>query len=123
MEETFGIGTYWTTKGQLAVVDAVLETGELVGRVNIERNETKAPHWYGVVWQPTGRDRFSVHVLLKQKPLMAISKTYWVNIYPSGPGALRKTWEEALIEASRSEEDVLARTQVRVEARVGEGLK
>lgn len=123
IQETFGVGTYWTTRGQKAVVDAVLETGELLGRVNIQTDETRAPHWYGVVWKPSGRDSISMYVLVKQKPTPAISKIYWLNIYPSGPGLLRKTWEEALIEASRSEEEVLARTQVKVEARVGEGLK
>ena len=53
-----------------------------------------------------------------------VKATYWLNIYMGGPGLLRKTWEESLIEASRNDtENVLCRVAIKVDAKVGEGLR
>ena len=122
-EKTFGIGNYWTDGGLRAVVDAVTEDGQLVGRVNLDRDETKVPIWYPVMWNASGHDRHRMHTLTEVGPQSRIREVYWVNRYVVGIGQLRRTWEECLIEASRSEEDVLCRVRVVIDASVGEGLR
>jgi hypothetical protein len=48
---------------------------------------------------------------------------YWLNEYDNGPGLLRKTWEESLIEASREEKQPLCRVELKFVAFVGDGLR
>ena len=122
-EKTFGIGNYWTDGGLRAVVDAVTEDGQLIGRVNLRNDETESPIWYPVMWNASGKDRHRMHTLTEVGPQSRIRESYWLNRYASGPGSLRKTWEEALIEASRSDEEVLCRVRVSIDACVGEGLR
>jgi len=124
-EKTFVVGgRYWTTELMEAVVDAVTEDGQLVGRVNVAP-EGCHPQWTGEVWDADGTRKWSDYrrLMYSERP-QKIKATYWLNIYSSGPGQLRKTWEESLIEASRSYEDaVLCRVEVKVDAKVGEGLR
>ncbi len=122
-EKTFVVGKYWTDGGLRAVVDAVTEDGQLIGRVNLRNDETESPIWYPVMWNSSGKDRHRMHTLTDIGPQSRIREIYWLNRYASGPGMLRKTWEEALIEASRSEEEVLCRVRVSIDACVGEGLR
>jgi hypothetical protein len=122
-KKTFGIGNYWTDSGLRAVVDAVTCDGHLVGRVNLQNDETKSPIWYPAMWNTSGHDRHRMHTLTEVRPQSRIKEVYWLNRYPSGPGLLRKSWEEALIEASRSDEEVLCRVRVCIDACVGEGLR
>jgi hypothetical protein len=122
-EKTFGIGNYWTDAGLRVVVDAVTEDGQLIGRVNLQEHEGSSPIWYPAMWNASGKDRHRIHTLTDTAPKSRIREIYWLNRYPSGPGLLRKTWEEALIEASRSEEEVLCRVRVSIDACVGEGLR
>ena len=122
-EKTFGIGNHWTDRGLRAVVDAVTEDGHLVGRVNLQDDANKNPIWYAVIWNANGHDRHRMHTLTEVGPQSRIRESYWLNRYASGCGLLRKTWEEALIEASRSEEEVLCRVRVVIDACVGEGLR
>ena len=123
-EKTFGIGNYWTEEGYEAVVDAVIDGGQLVGRININTCGA-SPVWQGYVWDASGESQFGATFrrLCTKPPAPSIEATYWVNIYASGPGLLRKDWEQCLVEASRSEEEVLARVKVPIKTRVGEGLK
>jgi hypothetical protein len=116
--KTLGVGRYTTRDGREAVVDAVVD-GLLVGRIIIGHTAM------GQVWQVDGRsckyatssfdigDDFKPHV----------RRTYWLNIYDSGPGLLRETWEQSLVEASREEKQPLCRVEVKVEACVGDGLR
>ena len=124
-EKTFVVGKYWTEDGYEAMVDAVAENGYLVGRINIQTDATKTPIWQAYLWEPSGKSQYGItgRNLVADKPAPALVRTYWVNIYTSGPGLLRENWEQCLVEASRSEEPVLARTKVYIDTRVGEGLK
>lgn len=128
MKSKFGVGQWWTVDGRQAVVDAVADTAtgkRLVGRVNIQIYENADPLWTAAMWETNGiHEYMPKRNLLSGEPRPAISRCYWVNVYPSGPGQLRDTWEQCLIEASRSEEEeVLCRVQVEIEARVGDGLR
>lgn len=120
-EKVLGIGEYQTRDGEPAIVDAVSD-GLLVGRVNIKLHDG-SPFWIGVVWNMHGKARSHSGSDIGVTVEPRIKASYWLNIYPSGPGLLRKTWEEALIEASRSDEDVIARKEIEIDARVGEGLR
>lgn len=124
-ETKFGVGSYWTADGQQAVVDAVAD-GMLIGRINLNPDKDGTRYWMPFMWQLDGTVRYGANVkfqLQPERPPQRIRASYWVNIYPSGPGQLRKDWEEALVEASRCEEPCLCRVEVKVDARVGEGLK
>ena len=121
VEKELGIGKYVTRDGQQAEVFAVVD-GMLYGRVNHQLSNG-SPCWFGVAWKPDGRARSHTGDDIGVKVEPRVKATYWLNIYKSGPGQLRKTWEESLIEASRSEEDVLCRVEVKVDAKVGEGLR
>ena len=125
------LGSYWTADGQQAVVDAVAD-GMLIGRIDLNADDDQnanadgTPYWMPFVWQLDGTTRYGANVkftLQPERPPLRIQSSYWVNIYTSGPGQLRKNWEEALVEASRCEEPCLCRVEVKVDARVGEGLK
>lgn len=124
-ELRFGVGSYWTIEGYMAHIDAITPDGQLVGRVNIQTDLTRRPIWNGVIWDADGYQTYRgpMYQLVHGDPPPAIKQKYWVNIYPSGPGQLRKNWEEALIEASRSEEEPLCRVEVKVDARAGDGLR
>jgi hypothetical protein len=52
-----------------------------------------------------------------------VKRLYWLNEYDNGPGLLRKTWEESLIEASREEKQPLCRVELKFVAFVGDGLR
>lgn len=119
------LGSYWTADGQQAVVDAVAD-GMLIGRINLNADKDGTRYWMPFMWQLDGTTRYGANVkfaLQPERPPQRIQSSYWVNIYTSGPGQLRKNWEEALVEASRCEEPCLCRVEVKVDARVGEGLK
>jgi len=118
----FGIGQYWTAEGRVAMVDAVVD-GKLLGRVNIGKDGDTL--WFAAMWNPDGSDLYNDRwrQLTTTKPLR-ISQHYWVNVYPSGVGQLRETWEQCLIESSRcKEEQPLMRVRVFVDGKVGDGLK
>ena len=120
------LGSYWTADGQRAVVDAVAD-GMLIGRIDLNAHrEDGQAYWTPFIWNPDGTVRYGANgkfQLQSERPPQRIQSSYWVNIYTSGPGQLRKNWEEALVEASRCEEPCLCRVEVKVDARVGEGLK
>jgi hypothetical protein len=124
--KAFELGSYWTADGQRAVVDAVAD-GMLIGRIDLNADrEDGQPYWMPFVWQLDGTTPYGANVkftLRAERPPQRIQSSYWVNIYTSGPGQLRKNWEEALVEASRCEEPCLCRVEVKVDARLGEGLK
>ena len=124
VNQQFGIGTYWLACGYRAEVVQVMEDGTLLGRYDCQTNPDSRPCWLPGMWCADGRytSDMETHRLVMQKPTR-IKADYWVNVYPSGPGQLRKSWEEALIEASRCEEDVLCRVRVPINAEVGEGLR
>jgi hypothetical protein len=116
--KTLGVGKYTTRDGREAVVDAVVD-GLLVGRVIIGRTSM------GQVWEMDGRvgkyGQSPFDIDWKFKP--QVKRTYWLNIYDNGPGLLRETWEQSLVEASREEKQPLCRVEVEVEACVGDGLR
>jgi hypothetical protein len=120
--KTLGVGRYTTRDGREAVVDAVVDTGVelmLVGRVIIGNTAI------GQVWLLDGKAyRYgdsAFDIGCEVKPL--VKRTYWLNIYDNGPGLLRETWEQSLVEASREEKQPLCRVEVKVEAFVGDGLR
>lgn len=123
--KALSLGSYWTADGQQAVVDAVAD-GMLIGRIDLNADQDGRPNWMTFMWNLDGTARYGANVkfqLQPERPPLRIRTSYWLNIYPSGPGQLRKNWEEALVEASRCEEPCLCRVEVKVDARVGEGLK
>ena len=120
--KTLGVGKYTTRDGREAVVDTVVDTGVelmLVGRVIIGNTAI------GQVWLPDGKAyRYgdsAFDIGGEFKPI--VRRTYWLNIYDNGPGLLRETWEQSLVEASREEKQPLCRVEVKVEACVGDGLR
>ena len=123
--KALALGNYWTADGQRAVVDAVAD-GMLIGRIDLKSGFDGQPYWTPFMWNPDGTTRYGANLkftLQPERPPLRIQSSYWVNIYTSGPGQLRKNWEEALVEASRCEEPCLCRVEVKVDAHVGEGLK
>jgi hypothetical protein len=120
VEKELGIGKYVTRDGQQAEVFAVVD-GMLYGRVNHQLSNG-SPCWFGVAWKPDGRARSHTGDDIGVKVEPRVKATYWLNIYKSGE-RLCKTWEDALIESSRRQEDVLCRVEIKVDAKVGEGLR
>lgn len=120
VEKEICIGQYVTRDGQQAEVFAVVD-GMLYGRVN-HRLGNGSPCWFGLAWMPNGmaRSHSGDDIGVKVEP--RVKARYWLNIYKSGE-RLCKTWEDALIESSRRQEDVLCRVEVKVDAKVGEGLR
>ena len=118
------LGYYFTAQGLQAVADAVVD-GMLIGRINLNEHLDERPIWHAYMWNLDGTCRYGANKKdeLRTERTQRIKKSYWVNIYASGPGQLRKDWEEALVEASRCEEPCLCRVEVKVDAHVGEGLK
>ena len=117
--KTLGVGKYTTRNGLPAIVDAVTD-GFLIGRVMFGSTPM------GQVWELDGRANSwgqdcIFDIGCEVKPL--VKRTYWLNIYDNGPGLLRETWEQALVEASREEKQPLCRVEVKVEACVGDGLR
>ena len=122
VDNELGLGQYITRDGQQAEVIA-MKDGLLFGRVNSPLSDG-SPYWFAVAWLPNGTARSHPGNDIGCKIEPRIKATYWLNIYQSGPGLLRKTWEESLIEASRSDCDsVMCRVEVKVNAKVGEGLR
>jgi hypothetical protein len=121
VEKELVVGKYFTRDGELAEVIAVVD-GMLYGRVN-RRLGNGSPCWFGLAWMPNGTARSHSGDDIGCEVEPRVKATYWLNIYQGGPGLLRKNWEESLIEASRSEEDVLCRVEIKVDAKVGEGLR
>jgi hypothetical protein len=120
---TLEVGKYTTRNGREAVVDAVSD-GMLVGRYKLI-DARGDDFWVPKIWRLDG----SVFLGLDDlhdiggdfKP--HVRRTYWLNIYDNGPGLLRETWEQSLVEASREEKQPLCRVEVKVEASVGDGLR
>ena len=122
VEKELGVGQYVTRDGQQAEVFATVD-GMLYGRVN-KPLSNGSPCWFGMAWKPDGKSRSHSGDDIGCKVEPRVKATYWLNIYQGGPGLLRKTWEESLIEASRNDtENVLCRVEVKVDAKVGEGLR
>ena len=123
-ETAFGVGSYWTAEGLQAVVDAVAD-GLLVGRINLNEDIEGSPHWCAKFWTLDGKCQWGMGKKdeLRMERRQRIKRSYWVNFYASGPGQLRKTWEDALVEASRCVDPCLARFEVKVDAHVGDGLR
>jgi hypothetical protein len=120
VEKELGIGQYVTRDGQQAEVFAVID-GMLYGRVNHQLSNG-SPCWFGVAWKPNGKARSHSGDDIGCEVQPRVKATYWLNIYKSGE-RLCKTWEDALIESSRRQEDVLCRVEIKVDAKVGEGLR
>lgn len=121
--KVLGVGTYKTRHGCTAEVYAVTKDGMLVGRYDCGREGL--PVWIGAVWRSDGRtDKYSTcETDIDAGEEIRIRKTFWLNIYPSGPGLLRPDWEQSLIEASRmGNEQPLCRVEVKVNSYIGEGL-
>ena len=116
--KTLSVGKYTTRDGREAVVDAVVD-GLLVGRIIIGKIAM------GQVWELDGRankygqSNFDISGELR----ILVKRLYWLNEYDNGPGLLRKTWEESLIEASREEKQPLCRVELKFVAFVGDGLQ
>jgi hypothetical protein len=122
-KQTFGPGQWWTADGKPAVVDAMVD-GLLVGRIDIARCDATRPHWYAAMWSIDGQYRHGCDAdNLRTSRGVKIKRTFWLNVYQDGPGLLRNTWEESLIEASREEKQPLCRVEVKVDSFVGDGLK
>jgi hypothetical protein len=122
VEKELGVGQYVTRDGQQAEVFATVD-GMLYGRVNHQLSNG-SPFWLGMAWKPNGKARSHSGDDIGVKVEPRVKATYWLNIYQGGPGMLRKTWEESLIEASRNDtENVLCRVEIKVDAKVGEGLR
>jgi len=104
--KTLGVGSYTTRNGRHAKVYCIDEAnGLLIGVVDISDGE--GPVWIGCVWLLNGRRK----------------KTLWFNYWQDGPGLLRNSWEECLIEASRDQREPLCRMEVEINCEIGEGLK
>jgi hypothetical protein len=116
--KTLGVGRYTTRDGRRAVVDAVVD-GMLVGRVIIGHTAM------GQVWELDGKaNKFGASAFdISGEQRILVKRLYWLNEYDNGPGLLRKTWEESLIEASREEKQPLCRVELKFVAFVGDGLK
>jgi len=121
VEKELGIGQYVTRDGELAEVLAVVD-GMLYGRVN-HRLSSGSPFWLGIAWNLNGRARSHSGDDIGCEVQPRVTATYWLNIFQSGPGQPRKTWEESLIEASRMKSNVLCRVEIKVDAKIGEGLR
>ena len=120
VEKELGIGKYVTRDGQQAEVIAVVD-GMLYGRVNHQLSNG-SPCWFGMAWMPDGRARSHSGNDIGCEVQPRVKARYWLNIYQGGE-RLCKTWEDALIESSRRQEDVLCRVEIKVDAKVGEGLR
>lgn len=120
----YGVGQYWTAQGRRAVVDAVAD-GILVGRINLQDDPAKPPHWWPAMWTESGNAHGNgpQSDKLQAAPGVPVRQRYWLNIYDDGPGLLRETWEQALIEAGSQEKQPLCRVEVKVDSFVGQGLK
>jgi hypothetical protein len=114
------VGKYFTRDGQQAEVFAVVD-GMVYGRVNHQLSNG-SPCWFGLAWMPNGKARSHSGDDIGVKVEPRVKARYWLNIYKSGE-RLCKTWEDALIESSRRQEDVLCRVEIKVDAKVGEGLR
>jgi hypothetical protein len=122
-KQTFGVGKWWTAEGKRAIVDACVDD-LLIGRVDIAFNPDLSPIWYAAIWTLDGHYRHGNEVHnLQVNPVVKVQRTFWLNVYQDGPGLLRNTWEESLIEASREEKQPLCRVEVKVDSFVGDGLK
>jgi len=122
--KTLGVGSYTTRNGRQAKVYCIDEAnGLLIGVVDISDGE--GPVWIGCVWLLNGRRNSVVEldhdIGCEVKP--RVKKTLWFNYWPDGPGLLRNSWEECLIEASRDEREPLCRMKVEIDCEVGEGLQ
>ena len=121
-KQTFGVGKWWTAEGKRAIVDACVD-GLLIGRVDIAFSPATSPLWYAAIWTLDGQYRHGNEVHnLQVNQVVKVQRTFWLNIYTNGPGMLRSTWEEALVEASREEKEPLCRVEIKIDSYVGEGL-
>jgi hypothetical protein len=121
--KTLGVGRYTTRNGREACVDAVSD-GMLIGRYMVT-TDMGQPCWVPKIWTLDGHAYPGSHDIhdIGGESKIRIERTYWLNEYDSGPGLLRKTWEESLIEASREEKQPLCRVELKFVAFVGDGLR
>jgi hypothetical protein len=123
-EKVLQVGKYTTRGGRPAIVDAVVDQ-MLVGRIDIRECGTDVSVFVPQLWQLDGHcwpgSNSGNDIGVEVKPV--IKRRYWLNIYDDGPGILRKTWEESLVEASREEKPVLCRVPINITSYLGDGLK
>jgi len=121
--KTLSVGKYTTRDGREAVVDAVAD-GMLIGRYRAYTDNIQ-PVWIPKIWTLRGHAWEGSHDILDLcgTPRIRIERAYWLNEYDNGPGLLRKTWEESLVEASRDAKEPLCRVELKFVAFVGDGLR
>lgn len=121
----FSVGKYFTECGYEVEVVAVASDGMLIGRYNVQTQPEHRPCWMAGTWHADGTCTLGIegYRLTRALQRIPVKRTYWLNVYDDGPGLLRNTWEESLIEASREEKQPLCRVEVKVDSYVGEGLK
>jgi hypothetical protein len=120
----FAVGKYFTECGYEAEVVAVADDGMLIGRYNVQTKPEHRACWMAGTWYADGTNTLGIegYRLTKTRERIPVHRSYWLNIYQSGPGLLRDSWEHSLIEASREDSPPLCRVEVKVHSFVGEGL-
>jgi hypothetical protein len=120
----FAVGKYYTECGYEAEVVAVADDGMLIGRYNVQTKPEHRACWMAGTWYADGTNTLGIegYRLTKTRERIPVHRSYWLNIYQSGPGLLRDSWEHSLIEASREDSPPLCRVEVKVHSFVGEGL-
>ena len=121
----FAVGKYYTECGYEAEVVAVADDGMLIGRYNVQTKPEHRACWMAGTWYADGTNTLGIegYRLTRTRERIPIKGSYWLNIYDDGPGLLRKTWEQALIESGCNEKQPLCRVEVKVDSFVGDGLK
>lgn len=120
----FPVGKYYTECGYEAEVVAVADDGMLIGRYNVQTKPEHRACWMAGTWYADGTNTLGIegYRLTRTRERIPVRRSYWLNIYQSGPGLLRPDWEQALIEASREDSPPLCRVEVKVNSYIGEGL-
>jgi hypothetical protein len=120
----FAVGKYFTECGYEAEVVAVADDGMLIGRYNVQTKPEHRACWMAGTWYADGTNTLGIegYRLTRTRERIPVRRSYWLNIYQSGPGLLRDSWEHSLIEASREDSPPLCRVEVKVHSFVGEGL-
>lgn len=121
-EKTLTVGRYRTRSGREARVDAVAD-GMLIGRYLFADEGIEV--WIPKIWTLSGASHKGLEDQndIGGESCIPVKREYWVNIYQEGPGLLRKSWEECLIETSRDQAQPLCRVRLPIDSYVGEGLK
>ena len=123
--EGFAPGKYFTECGYEAEVVAVADDGMLIGRYNVQTNPEHRACWMAGTWHANGICTLGIegYRLTRTLQRIPVRRTYWLNVYDNGPGLLRNTWEQALMESGCNEKQPLCRVEVKVDSYVGDGLK